>query len=104
MNNINTLKDFREAIIIFLMIFVAYSYFSFGLDWNTNSRLALVKAFVDEARFEIDSYHEVELETGDKAYFDGHYYSDKAIGSSILGVIAYYPIRWLYEVTGTVLT
>ena len=97
----NKIKNLGEAFIIFAIAFIAYGYFSFGNDWNTNSRLALVKAFVDEGRFEIDSYHET---TGDKAFFNGHYYSDKAIGSSIFGVVAYYPIRWIhYMSTGNLL-
>lgn len=97
-------KELREAIIIFLIVFIGYGYFSFGFDWNINSRLALVKAFVDEGRFEIDSYHEAELETGDKAYFNDHYYSDKAIGSSLLGVIVYYPIHWWNMLRDVVMT
>jgi hypothetical protein len=96
---------FSEIMLVFLMVLVAYGYFSpnafsfpdgqsfLTLDWNANSRLSLVKAFVEEGRFEIDSYHETGyLQTGDKAYFNGHYYSDKAIGSSLLGIEFYAPI------------
>ena len=46
-----------EAILVFVMVLIAYGYFSTERDANINSRLALVKAFVDEGRFEIDSYH-----------------------------------------------
>jgi len=86
----------REAVLVFLVTLVAYGYFSSERDVNINSRLALVKAVVDEGRLEIDSYHSAELYTNDKAFFNGHYYSDKAIGASVLGVAAYYPVRWVY--------
>lgn len=94
----------REALFVFLMVLTAYGYFSSERDVNINSRLALVKAFVDEGRLEIDSYHNTELYTVDKAYFNGHYYSDKAIGASMLGVAAYYPVRWAYYQIGVRLT
>jgi hypothetical protein len=93
-----------QTIIIFLMVVIAYGYFSSERDPNVNSRLALVKAFVDEGRLEIDSYHNTELYTIDKSYFNGHYYSDKAVGTAVLGVLAYYPVRWIYAHEGIRLT
>src|SRR3990172_4032456 len=89
-------KLLGEAVLVFVMVLIAYGYFSAERDVNINSRLALVKAFVDEGRLEIDSYHNTELYTVDKSFFNGHYYSDKAIGSSMLGILAYYPVRWIY--------
>jgi hypothetical protein len=94
----------HQAILIFLMVVIGYGYFSSERDANINSRLALVKAFVDEGRFEIDSYHNTELYTSDKSFFNGHYYSDKAIGTAVLGVVAYYPVRWIYAHEGIRLT
>jgi hypothetical protein len=94
----------REAILVFLMAIIGYGYFSSERDSNINSRLALVKAIVDEGRFDIDSYHHSELYTTDKSYFNGHYYSDKAIGTAVLGVFAYYPVRWIYVHQGIKLT
>jgi hypothetical protein len=85
-----------EATLIFLMVVIGYGYFSSERDANINSRLALAKAFVDEGRLEIDSYHNSELYTTDKSFFNGHYYSDKAIGTAVLGIFAYYPVRWIY--------
>jgi len=42
---------------------------------------------VENNRFEIDDYKFIkELETHDKAKLRGHFYSDKAIGSSLIGV------------------
>jgi hypothetical protein len=97
-------NTFYEALLVFIMVVVGYGYFSTERDVNINSRLALVKAFVDEGRFEIDSYHSAELYTNDMAVFNGHYYSDKAIGGGVLGVLAYYPVRWIYVHEGVRLT
>ena len=84
-----------EQIIIFLIALSFYGYFIRPADWNIASRLGLVKAIVEEKRLVIDSYHEGEFNTGDKAYVNGHYYSDKAIGASLLGALAYSPIYGL---------
>lgn len=100
----STNKTLYEALILFLMALVAYGYFSSERDPNINSRLALIKAVVEEGRFEIDSFHNTELYTNDKAYFNGHYYSDKAVGTAVLGALAYYPLRWLYYQAGLILT
>ena len=81
--------------IIFLIALTFYGYFIKPLDGNISSRLGLVKAIVEEKRFAIDSYHEGELETIDKAYVNGHYYSDKAPGASLLGALVYIPIHGL---------
>lgn len=62
--------------------------------WGVNSRLALVFAVVDEGRFTIDSYHDREPTwTSDKAYYEGHYYSDKVFGLSLLALPAYAALR-----------
>lgn len=62
--------------------------------WNVNSRLGLVFAVVDEGRLNIDSYHDQPpTETYDKAFFEGHHYSDKIIGQSLIAVPVYAVIR-----------
>jgi hypothetical protein len=96
MKRLFTGKILYEAILVFLMVIIGYGYFSTERDINSNSRLAFVKAFVDQGRFEIDSYQGAELYTNDMAYFNGHYYSDKAVGVAVLGIFAYYPVRWIY--------
>ena len=62
---------------------LTFGYFYPGGGWNQNSRLDLTRAIVEERTFRIDSFHD---NTGDKAYFEGHYYSDKAPGLSLLAV------------------
>lgn len=104
MKNLFSQKNFQESIIIFFIVLIAYGYFSWGLDWNVNSRLGLVKAFVEKGIFEIDAYHDTELATHDKSFINDHYYSDKAIGSSLLGIFVYYPIYWFYSLSGASLS
>jgi len=93
--------DFRkfDLLIVFLIVLMFYGYFIKQGDWNINSRLGLVKAVVEESRLTIDTYHAGEFETEDKAFVNGHYYSDKAIGASVLGVLAYWLI---YQLNGAI--
>src|SRR5207302_8294294 len=76
-----------SALCIFLLLLFCFTYFPprWG-DWNQSSRLDLVLAIVDDHSLTIDRYAE---NTGDYAYFEGHYYSDKAPGTALLGVPAY---------------
>ena len=83
--------------ILFLLLFVTFSYF-FHLEpgWNVNSRIDLTYAIVDELSFSIDAYHNKPgFDTGDKAYnpHTGHFYSDKNIGLSLLGIIPYFLLK-----------
>ncbi len=74
------------ALFLFLLFCFAY-FFPRWADWNQNSRFDLVLAIVDKGTFAIDDYYQ---NTGDYAHFEGHYYSDKAPGTSFLGVPAYW--------------
>jgi len=75
---------------LFLTFFLIYSMFANYINWNENSRLDLTMAIVDEGRLTIDSYYN---NTGDRAYYNGHYYSDKAPGMSFLAI----PIYTVYK-------
>jgi hypothetical protein len=74
------------AIGMFAMLFATYAYFYQGGGWNENSRMDLVRALVEDRTLAIDRYAE---NTGDKARFGDHYYSDKAPGTSFLGAPVY---------------
>ncbi|MDC0668801.1 hypothetical protein [Nannocystis radixulma] len=79
----------REAPVLIplaLAVLAATSYFSGPPAWNQNSRLALTRALVEHGTTIIDEYHAT---TGDKSRRDGHFYSDKAPGASLLAVPAY---------------
>ncbi len=95
------LKFNKEAWLIFCLLAFVFGYFYQDPGWNGNSRIDLSLAVVREGRLTIDSYHDnnaLGLFTGDQAFYNGHYYSDKAIGSSIIGVIVYFPIYWIDKI------
>jgi hypothetical protein len=78
------------AWLLAVILFVASAYFYQDPEWNGNSRLNLTRAIVEQGTFAIDAYHDAPgWATGDKAFFQGHYYSDKAIGASMMAVPVY---------------
>src|SRR6478672_3933509 len=62
---------------------LSFVYFYEGGGWNQNSRFDLLRAILERHTLQIDAYHE---NTGDKAHFQEHYYSDKAPGLVFLAV------------------
>ena len=73
----------RTKWVIFALLFVSFAYFYQAGGWNQNSRFALVRAITNEHTLSIDPFH---LATGDRAYDNGHYYSDKAPGIALTAV------------------
>lgn len=78
----------------FLGCFVALAWFQRPVqNPNENSRLAPVLAAFWQRTLQIDAYHAVlPTWTSDKSARDGHVYSDKAPGSSLLAAIGYAPV------------
>ena len=73
----------KDEFKIFLTFFIIYALLVHWADWDNESRLALSKAIAMENRLEIDSYVNF---TGDRSVYNGHYYSSKAPGLSMLAV------------------
>lgn len=88
--------------LVFLLLLVAYGYFSHYPGWNGNSRLGLTMAIVKEGRLSIDTFAREggPYPTGDIASYAGHFYTDKAIGSSLVAAAAYYPIHKITQISG----
>ena len=86
-------SDRSIKILLFIILLFSFVYFlPRWADWGANSRLNLTLAIVEQGTLSIDDYYE---NTGDYAYFEGHYYLDKAPGPSFLAVPVYaaaYPI------------
>lgn len=79
------------TVAVFLIVFVASAYFIHPDEYaNSACRWALIRAIVDDHTLCIDRYHE---ETTDKALVAGHYYCDKAPGSSLWGVPVYWTLQ-----------
>ncbi len=87
----------RLSIGLFLFLLVIYSYFWHKPNWNDLGRYDLIMAVVEKGTLCIDAYHQ---NTGDKAFINGHYYSDKAPGPALLGVPLYAGISWLQSIMG----
>ena len=68
---------------LFIVFFASYAYFYQAGGWNQNTRFDLVRAITNERSLAIDPFH---ANTGDKAFFEGHYYSDKAPGNALTAV------------------
>ena len=91
----NKKKQWTIPLLLFITILVSYGYFIhfIGMEsWNVSSRLDLVYSLAEYGSFRIDPYHK---NTGDKVYYDGHYYSDKAPGPSLSAVPAYLLLKRL---------
>src|ERR1035437_1401507 len=95
-----TLKRYlKDALIIFFLLAFCFGYFYQDGAYNANSRFDLIFAIVREGRLTIDTYQNQKgTATGDKAYFNGHYYSDKAIGPAAVGAILYVPLYWINQI------
>ena len=88
----------RREIIVALFLLLFYGFFQQSAGWNENSRLDLVQALVEQRTTTIDRF---QTNTGDKAFYDGHFYSDKAPGSSLIGVPVYVGLKAVAKLTGS---
>jgi hypothetical protein len=79
----DTTKDTGIRAALFALLFVSYAYFYQAGGWNQNSRFDLVRAVTNDGSLRIDPY---QLNTGDKALHEGHYYSDKAPGLALAAI------------------
>jgi hypothetical protein len=80
---VSRLSDRQSAAVLGVALFASYAYFYQAGGWNQNSRFALVRAILERHTLQIDAY---SAHTGDKALWEGHYYSDKAPGASLLAL------------------
>jgi hypothetical protein len=78
-----TPRQRRMAAVLCAALFVSYAYFYEAGGWNQNSRFALIRAILERHTLQIDAY---QLHTGDRAFWRGHYYTDKAPGASLLAL------------------
>jgi hypothetical protein len=78
-----TARQTRVAMVLGAALFLTYAYFYEAGGWNQNSRFALIRAILERHTLQIDAY---QLHTGDRAFWQGHYYTDKAPGASLLAL------------------
>ena len=83
----------RPAAWVFLILLASNAFFWHSRDWNTASRLMLTYALVDRGTVIITG---LEQQTGDRARFQGQYYSDKLPGFSLLAAVPYAIARLVF--------
>jgi hypothetical protein len=91
-----TANDSRPRLLLALLL-VSYAYFYQAGGWNQNSRFDLVRAITNEHTLNIDPFVN---STGDKAFFEGHYYSDKAPGLALTAVPVVAAVRPIVRALG----
>jgi hypothetical protein len=90
-------REHPHAWAVALALLCSFAYFVGPPAWNQNSRLALTRALVEHGDVAIDDWHAT---TGDKSWRDGHFYSDKAPGVSLLAVLPYAGFHGFRRATG----
>ncbi len=93
----------RAAFGAFLLIFITCGYFQNSRPgWAVNSSFSLTCAIVEKGTLRIDDYHQrKETETGDKSFYQGHFYCDKSPIVSFLGTVPFAVYRGLAKVSGS---
>lgn len=77
---------------VFALCFVYF--FPSPVGPNEAAHLDLTQAIVDHGSLRIDAYH---TNTIDLAFFQGHYYANKAPGQSLLGVPIYFAFKTIFQ-------
>jgi len=91
----------RDALWIFIFLAMIFAYFFQDPGANGNSRVGLIFSFVQNGHLNIDAFQDREgTQTVDKSFYNGHFYSDKAIGTALLGSMIYFPIYKLAQFFG----
>ena len=92
----------KTSLLLFLLCFISAAYFyHLEAGWNVNSRICLTYAIVERGTFEIDYYQQFQqLKTSDITFYNGQYYSDKIIGTSLLGTIPMLAVSAIERLSG----
>jgi hypothetical protein len=83
--------------LLFLALFVPFSYFNHNDGWNQGVRIAQLHAVVVKHTIRIDAYQDL---TGDKAFINGHYYSEKAPAMVVAALPAFALTVWIQQALG----
>jgi hypothetical protein len=91
-------RNQRLGIALFWLLVVAYAYVIPATpNFNTESHLYVAFSIVDHHTVNIDAY---ARRLGDKSFWKGHYYSDKAPGLSLIAVPVYAGAEALFHQRG----
>lgn len=90
-------EDAELRILLFVALLQSFAYFVPPATWNPMSRFAVTSAIVERGRLDIGPFAEA---TGDRAFRDGRWYSDKAPLLSLVAVPTYGVVRAVHRVSG----
>jgi hypothetical protein len=94
----------NQTCLLAIILAFATLYFYQDPQSNGNSRLDAARAIVEHGSFQIDTYlSQQSWASIDKAFYNGHYYTDKGIGSSLFAVPPYWVLYKLATALGIVL-
>lgn len=93
----------RADIVLFFVLLVSFGWFGHSNPgWNVNSRMVLSLALAETGHANVERYVvRPGLETQDLSRYAGHLYSDKSIGTSLMGVPAVWAVQGMEALTGT---
>jgi hypothetical protein len=80
----------KAGIILLLIVLAMVTTVPHVKSWNDASRMATVQSLVEHYTFKIDQ--SVFVNSGDKVFVNGHFYSDKPVVPSVLGAVVYWPL------------
>ena len=84
--------------IIFFLLFAAFTKVKIDTDsWNDASRMATIQSLVEHSSFIIDK--SIFNWTGDKYYYNNHFYSDKPPLLSIYGALYYFILKNFFNIS-----
>lgn len=83
-------QRYRHEALLLLLVGAAALSFVYKLNWQDTSRLSLTQSFALDRSLRIDRWAE---QTGDKARYGGHFYTDKAPGLSLLALPSFAALR-----------
>jgi hypothetical protein len=78
-----------RLILLLVLIAVGATHHS-SMSWNDDSRMATIQSLVESHSLVID--HSDFVGTGDKAFVNGHFYSEKPPMPAVLGALVYFPL------------
>src|SRR3954453_2372113 len=90
-------RQTRRIAVLGAVLFLSYAYFYGAGGWNQNSRFALIRAILERHTLQIDAY---QLHTGDRALWQGHYYTDKAPGGPLTALVPVQAARMISRAVG----
>jgi len=81
----------RAAIVAIVLVGVAFATLIQSFSWNQTSHYDLIRA-LNDGETTIDRY---QANTGDKAYYKGHWYSARAPGLALFSIPFYNALKWV---------